>query len=188
MVEFIIAGLGNPGERYDQTRHNAGFWTVDELASRRGIKVKKLKFHGVYATDGNLLLLKPQTFMNLSGQSVRDACAFYKIPPERLIVIYDDVSLPPGKIRLRPTGSDGGHNGIKDILYHIQTDSFPRVKIGVGPPPPEVPLADWVTGILPQPDRKPILDAVPRAADAAEWILRHGIEAAMNRFNGDNAI
>ncbi len=183
MIEFIIAGLGNPGERYDATRHNAGFWAVDELARRRGVKIKKIKFHGVYAVDGNLLLLKPQTFMNLSGQAVRDAAVFYNLPPEKVIIIHDDAALPPGKLRLRAGGSDGGHNGLKDILYHLQSDRFPRVKIGVGPPPPEVPLADWVIGPVPKSDRKALEDAIPRAADAAECILSEGIEAAMNLFN-----
>ncbi|MDR1668929.1 MAG: aminoacyl-tRNA hydrolase [Oscillospiraceae bacterium] len=184
MVEFLIAGLGNPGERYEKTRHNVGFWTVDELARRRGVKVKKLKFHGVYAADGNLLLLKPQTFMNLSGQAVRDAAAFYKLPPERVIVIHDDAALPPGKLRIRASGSDGGHNGIKDILYHLQTDRFLRVKIGIGPPPPEIPLTDWVTGAVPASERNVLESAVPRAADAAECILSKGIEPAMNLYNG----
>ena len=183
MIEFIIAGLGNPGERYDATRHNAGFWTVDELARRRGVKIKKIKFHGVYAAAGNLLLLKPQTFMNLSGQAVRDAASFYKLPPERVIVIHDDAALPPGKLRLRAGGSDGGHNGLKDILYHLQSDRFPRVKIGIGSPPPEIPMTDWVTAFVPPPDLNALRDAVPRAADAAECILSKGIEAAMNLFN-----
>jgi PTH1 family peptidyl-tRNA hydrolase len=185
MVEFIIAGLGNPGDNYGSTRHNAGFWVADELARRNGIKrIKKIKFHGTYALIENMLLLKPQTFMNRSGRSVRDAAAFYQIPPERIIIVYDEAALPPGRLRLRASGSDGGHNGMRDILYHLQTDRFPRVRLGVGGPPhPEIDLADWVLAPISQADRKVFGEAVPRAADAVECIIKDGIEAAMNRFN-----
>ncbi|MDR0294126.1 MAG: aminoacyl-tRNA hydrolase [Oscillospiraceae bacterium] len=185
MTDFLITGLGNPGGRYDNTRHNAGFWVLDELARRRGVKIRKIKFHAVYAAAGNILLLKPQTFMNLSGRAVRDAAAFYKLPPGRIIVVHDEAALPPGRLRLRASGSDGGHNGLKDILYHLQSDRFLRVKIGVGgPPDPETDLAGWVLAQISEGDRKILDEAVPRAADAVECILREGIEAAMNRFNG----
>jgi PTH1 family peptidyl-tRNA hydrolase len=185
VIEYLIAGLGNPGSQYDNTRHNIGFWVLDELARRSGVKkIKKIKFHGTYALADNLLLLKPQTFMNRSGQSVRDAAAFYKLPPERVVIVYDEVALPPGKLRLRASGSDGGHNGMKDILYHLQTDQFPRVRIGVGGPPhPEIDLADWVLAPVAAADRKVLDEAVCRAADAVECVVKDGIEAAMNKFN-----
>jgi PTH1 family peptidyl-tRNA hydrolase len=185
VIEYLIAGLGNPGKQYDGTRHNAGFWVLDELARRNGIKkIKKLKFHSAYALTDSLLLLKPQLFMNRSGQAVRDAAAFYKIPSGKTIIVYDETALPPGRLRLRASGSDGGHNGMKDILYHLQTDIFPRVRIGIGSPPhPETDLADWVLAPVP-PDGRRILDeAVIRAADAVECIVKEGIEAAMNKFN-----
>ncbi|MDR0326501.1 MAG: aminoacyl-tRNA hydrolase [Oscillospiraceae bacterium] len=184
MTDCLIAGLGNPGKVYENTRHNAGFWVLDELAQRRGVKIKKIKFHGTYAQTDSLLLLKPQTFMNRSGQAVRDAAAFYQIPPERIIVVYDEAALPPGRLRLRASGSDGGHNGLKDILYHLQTDRFPRVRIGVGGPPhPDTDLADWVLAPIASADRTLFADAVRRAADAVECIVREGIETAMNQYN-----
>ena len=185
MVEWIVVGLGNPGARYDNTRHNIGFWVLDELGRRRGVKkIKKLKFHSTYAPAENLLLLKPQTFMNRSGQAARDAAAFYKVPPERIIVVYDEAALPPGKLRLRAAGSDGGHNGMKDILYHLQTDRFPRVRVGVGGPPhPEIDLADWVLAPIAPADRKMFDETVPRAADAVECIVAKGVETAMNQYN-----
>ncbi|MCL1807279.1 MAG: aminoacyl-tRNA hydrolase [Oscillospiraceae bacterium] len=188
MVEWLIAGLGNPGGQYDNTRHNAGFWVLDELAKRAGIKIKKLKFYGTYALTDNLLLLKPQTFMNRSGRSVREAAAFYHIPPEKIIVVYDEAALPPGRLRLRASGSDGGHNGMKDILYHLQTDQFTRVRIGVGGPPhPEIDLADWVLSPMTENDRKLLAGVTRRAADAVACICKEGLETAMNRFNANNA-
>jgi PTH1 family peptidyl-tRNA hydrolase len=185
VVEYLIAGLGNPGSQYDNTRHNAGFWVLDELARRNGVKkIKKLKFSSAYALAENLLLLKPQTFMNRSGQAVRDAAAFYKLPAEKVIIVYDETALPPGRLRIRASGSDGGHNGMKDILYHLQTDQFPRVRIGVGGPPhPDIDLAGWVLAHLSPADRKALDEAVIRAADAVECIVREGIETAMNKFN-----
>ena len=185
MVEWMIAGLGNPGAQYDNTRHNAGFWVLDELARRAGVKkIQKLKFHSAYATVENLLLLKPQTFMNRSGQAVRDAAAFYKLPPERIVVVYDEAALPPGRLRLRASGSDGGHNGMKDILYHLRSDQFPRVRVGVGGPPhPEMDLADWVLAPIDPDGRKALDGIIPRAADAAECIIAKGVETAMNQYN-----
>lgn len=184
MIDYLIAGLGNPGERYDNTRHNMGFLVADELMRKHGVKFKKVKFHSVCANWDNVLLIKPQTFMNLSGQAVRDAARFYQLPPERVIVIHDDIALPPGRLRLRPSGSDGGHNGIKDILYHLQSDAFPRVKVGVGNPPHhDIFLNDWVLSQIGTGDRKILNEAIVRAADAVECILSDGIETAMNRFN-----
>lgn len=185
-MDWIIAGLGNPGSQYDHTRHNVGFRVADILAARWGVKLKKLKFQSVTADAGGKLLMKPQLYMNRSGQAVRQAMDFYKLPPERVLIIYDDASLPPGKLRVRADGSDGGHNGIKDILYHLQSDRFPRVKIGVGAKPhPEMDLADWVLSAFPADERKVIEDAITRAADAAEAVIALGLEEAMNRFNGE---
>lgn len=181
----IVAGLGNPGSKYDNTRHNIGFWVLDELAHRMGVKIKKLKFNSTYELAGNVLLLKPQTFMNRSGQAVRDAAAFYKVPAERIIVVYDEAALPPGRLRLRASGSGGGHNGVKDILYHLQTEEFPRVRIGVGGPPhPEIKLTDWVLAQVPPDERKTLDEAVARAAVAVECIMEKGIIEAMNLYNG----
>jgi PTH1 family peptidyl-tRNA hydrolase len=206
VVEYLIAGLGNPGSQYDNTRHNAGFRVLDELARRNGVKkIKKLKFQSTYAlvkalggrnarqpqsaipdiaSGGSLVLLKPQTFMNRSGQAVRDAAAFYKLLPGNIIVVLDETALPLGRLRIRASGSDGGHNGMKDILYHLQSAQFPRVRIGVGSPPhPDTDLADWVLMQLADADRKILDEAVIRAADAVECIVAKGIEAAMSFFN-----
>lgn len=185
MADWLIAGLGNPGRQYENTRHNVGFHVIDLLAERRGIKLKKLKFHSLYGEGGGLVLLKPQTFMNLSGQAVSAAQRFYKLPPERVLVVFDDVSLPAGKLRVRVSGSDGGHNGIKDILYHMGSDAFPRVKVGVGGKPhPDMDLADHVlSGFSPE-EAALMREAVSRAADAAERILKEGVYRAMNDFNG----
>ena len=183
-MDWLIVGLGNPGPKYEYTRHNVGFLVLDELAGRWGIKLKKLKFQSLYGEGGGKVLLKPQTFMNLSGQAVRAALEFYKLPPERLIVIYDDVSLPPGKLRLRETGSAGGHNGMKDILYHLRTDAFPRIKIGVGAKPhPDMDLADWVLSGFSKEEAGAMKETFSRAADAAEDIVRLGMELSMGRYN-----
>ncbi len=188
-ADWVVAGLGNPGAKYEHTRHNVGFQVIDLLSARWGIPVKKLKFQATYgqgtALSRKVLLLKPQTFMNLSGQSVRDCLAFLKLPPERLIVVYDDVALAPGRLRVRAQGSDGGHNGIKNILYHLKTDAFPRVKIGVGAASnPEYALADWVLSRPEGEDAKVIAQMRERAADAVEEIIKNGAESAMNRYNG----
>ena len=150
--EFIIVGLGNPGKQYELTRHNAGFLFADLLADKNGVKINKIQFKAVTAslTLGGVkcLLMKPQTFMNNSGEAVRQAASFYKIPPERILVVFDDISLPCGRLRIRRKGSDGGHNGIKSIIYHLNSDAFPRVKLGVGEKPhPDYDLADWVLSL-----------------------------------------
>ena len=183
-MDWLIAGLGNPGAQYENTRHNVGFLVADVLAQRWGIRLKKLKFQSVCGDAGGRLLIKPQMFMNRSGQAVRQAAEYYKLPPERVLIVFDDVSLPPGKLRVRADGSDGGHNGVKDVLYHLQSDQFPRVKIGVGAKPhADMDLADWVLSGF-SPDERPTMrDAVPRAADAVEAVLTLGLEEAMNRFN-----
>lgn len=187
-VSYIIAGLGNPGREYAGTRHNAGFIALDALAQKCGAHVDRIKYKslcGDAKIGGNrVLLLKPQTFMNNSGEAVRDAAAFYKIPMDHVIVLYDDISLEPGTIRLRPKGSDGGHNGIKSIIYLSGTDVFPRVKIGVGAKPrPEYDLAAWVLGRPDKDAAEKIEDAVNRACLAAEAIIKLGMARAMNDFN-----
>ena len=185
---FVIAGLGNPGLKYEGSRHNAGFDVADTLAARLGVKIKKLKFQALYGegviAGRRVILLKPQTFMNLSGRSVRDCLNFYKLPLEKAIIIYDDISLPPGKIRVRPKGSDGGHNGIKDIIYHGHSDVFPRVRVGVGSPPnPGFELTDWVLSGYSAQERKLMDGAFVSACDAVEHIIEHNILSAMNKYN-----
>ena len=187
--EWLVVGLGNPGEKYENTRHNVGFLTVDELAERARVPVQKLKYRALTNTvelgGARALLMKPVTYMNLSGEAVGQAARFYKIPPERVLVISDDVSLPLGKLRIRKSGSAGGHNGLKNIIQHLGTDQFPRVKIGVGEKPhPDYDMADWVLSRFTGEDLKTITQAVKRAADAVECILAEGIDRGMSRFNG----
>ena len=188
-VEWLVVGLGNPGEKYAKTRHNMGFLTLDLLAEREKIRIDRLKFKAVtaQATFGGArcLLMKPQTFMNLSGEAVREAAQFYKIPPEKVLVIYDDISIPVGKIRVRPSGSAGGHNGIKNIIAHLGTDQFPRVKVGVGAPGQEGDMIDWVIGNPSQAERKILQDSFERAIGAAECIIRENgnCQKAMNLYN-----
>lgn len=186
---WLIVGLGNPGREYEQSRHNTGFLALDEIARRTGAKVNRLKFRALTDTvtlaEQKVLLMKPQTFMNLSGEAVGQAAAFYHIPPERVLVLFDDISLPPGRIRVRPTGSAGGHNGIKSIIRHLNSQDFPRVKIGVGEKPhPDYDLADWVLSGFSAADRKLLDGAITLAADAVEVILRQDCQAAMAKFNG----
>ncbi len=186
--DFMIVGLGNPGKQYEITRHNAGFICLDLLAQKHSISVKKLKFKSLMG-EGRIegkrcLLLKPQTFMNLSGEAVRDAAEFYKIPAENIIVIYDDISLDPGKLRIRRKGSDGGHNGMKNILYHLKSDNFPRIKIGVGAKPnPEYDLADWVLSRFSSAEYKQIKEAADKSVGAVEYIVGGNIDKAMSDYN-----
>lgn len=187
-AEYLIVGLGNPGKQYAGTRHNAGFDALDHVAGRWGIRVDKAKFDGLCGlgeADGRkVLLLKPQTFMNLSGQAVGKAADFYKIPPERVIVLFDDISLPPGKLRLRKTGSAGGHNGVKSIIARMGQD-FPRVKIGVGEKPrPEYNLADWVLSRMTADERKTMEGRFDDVAGALEMMMKGQFEAAQSRYNG----
>ena len=187
-IDFVVAGLGNPGRAYERTRHNVGFLVVDALSRQWGIPVKKLKFQSLYGTGatpaGRVLLLKPQTFMNRSGEALRDCLAFYKLPSERLLVVYDEAALPPGRLRIRDKGSDGGHNGMKSILYQLQTDRFVRLRVGVGAPPhPSYDLADWVLAAPTGAEAKAMEQAVDRAAQAAADILRLGASQAANRYN-----
>lgn len=187
-ASWLIVGLGNPGEKYENTRHNVGFQVVDELAERQNAPVQKLKFKALTnlltISGEKVLVMKPVTYMNLSGEAVRPAADFYKIPPERILVISDDTALDPGKLRIRQKGSAGGHNGLKNIIQHLGTDQFPRVRVGVGQKPhPDYDLADWVLGKFQGGDKKVMDEAVKRAADAVECILKEGADRAMNRFN-----
>ena len=188
-VEWLVVGLGNPGPKYDWTRHNMGFLVIDELAEREKIPVQKLKFKALTNTavigDQSVLLMKPTTYMNLSGGAVGEAARFYKIPPERILVISDDVALPQGKLRIRRSGSAGGHNGLKDIIAHLGGDGFPRIKVGVGGKPhPDSDMADWVLGKFTGQDKKVMEEAIKRAADAVETLLKSGVDQAMSKFNG----
>ena len=188
-VEWLVVGLGNPGPKYDWTRHNMGFLVIDELAQREKIPVQKLKFKALTNTavigDQSVLLMKPTTYMNLSGGAVGEAARFYKIPPERILVISDDVALPQGKLRIRRSGSAGGHNGLKDIIAHLGGDGFPRIKVGVGGKPhPDSDMADWVLGKFTGQDKKVMEEAIKRAADAVETLLKSGVDQAMSRYNG----
>ena len=187
-VEWLVVGLGNPGPKYEWTRHNMGFLVVDQLADRLDIPVQRLKFKALTNTavlgGRSVLLMKPTTYMNLSGESVGRAARFYKIPPERVLVISDDVALPQGRLRLRRGGSDGGHNGLKSIIQHLGTDQFPRLKVGVGGKPhPDSDMADWVLGKFTGQDRKTMEEAIDRAADAVTVLLQHGMDQAMSSYN-----
>lgn len=187
-VDWLIVGLGNPGEKYAHTRHNMGFLTVDLLAEQEGQKLNKLKFKSAFNifpfAGQRCLVMKPQTYMNLSGEAVREAVQFYKIPPERVLVIYDDVSLPVGKLRVRPTGSAGGHNGIKNIIAHLGTQDFPRIKIGTGAPAGGgAEMIDWVIGVPSRAEREILVESFRRAIDAAACIIQNGCQKAMNDYN-----
>ena len=185
---YLIVGLGTPGKEYEMTRHNIGFSVIDYMADKYNVKINKLKFKALYGEtviEGEkVYLVKPQTYMNLSGESVREFCAFYKIPPENVLVIFDDISLNPGQIRLRKKGSAGGHNGIKSIIYQLQSDQFPRIKVGVGAPPhKEYDLADYVLGRFTKEEIPILEDAIIRATDAVGVMIKSGMDMAMNRFN-----
>ncbi len=187
--EFIIVGLGNPGKKYELTRHNAGFLFADLLADKSNEKISKIQFKSVTANimlgGHRCLLMKPQTFMNNSGEAVKQAAAFYKIPPENIIVVFDDISLPCGKMRIRRKGSDGGHNGIKSIIYLLNSDKFPRVKLGVGEKPhPDFDLADWVLSSFKKPELDALRDAAEKACKAVEMMVQGNIDGAMSSFNG----
>lgn len=188
-VSWLIVGLGNPGSQYDRTRHNAGFLALDRLAEQLGAKVNRVRFRAMtaQATIGGekVLLMKPQTFMNASGLSVQPAAAFYKIPPERILVLFDDISLPPGKVRIRAEGSAGGHNGLKSIISALGSQAFPRVKIGVGEKPhPDYDLKDWVLSKPSAQESKLIDSALDHAVSAVEVIIKDGCAAAASKFNG----
>ena len=188
---WLIVGLGNPGREYEKTRHNAGFRALDILADQMGVKVDKLKYQGLYAqanyNGGKVFLLKPQTYMNLSGRSVLQLSSYFNIPPQRIIVMFDDISLEPGRLRVRANGSAGGHNGIKSIIQEVGSQEFPRVKIGVGAKPhPNFELADWVLSTFSAQEEKALAVSLENAAKAALTIIDHGVPEAANRFNGSH--
>ena len=188
-VEWLLVGLGNPGDKYEGTRHNVGFAAIDQLAEELKVPVQKLKYRALTQTvelgGAKVLLMKPITYMNLSGEAVGEAARFFKIPADHVLVLSDDVSLPVGKLRIRKGGSAGGHNGLKSIIQHLGTDQFPRVKIGVGEKPhPDYDMADWVLGKFTGEDLKTITQAIQRAGKAAECYIHDGPDKAMNKFNG----
>ena len=185
---WIVVFLGNPGQKYEGTRHNIGFMTEEAVEKNTGVKISRLKFRALTAQctigDENVLLMKPQTFMNLSGDAVLPAMKFYNIPLDRVLVVCDDISMVTGKIRIRRSGSAGGHNGLKDIIAKCGGDGFPRIKIGVGAPPhPDYDIVDWVLGTFHGDDAKIIAEAVKTAADAVESVIRDGLEKAMNKYS-----
>ena len=188
---WLIVGLGNPGREYEKTRHNCGFRAIDILAQKLGCKVDKAKFQGLYGQVSyngcKLLLLKPMTYMNLSGRSVLQLSAYFHVPPQRIIVMFDDISLEPGRLRVRADGSAGGHNGIKSIISEVGSQDFPRVKIGVGSKAhPEQDLADHVLSTFSSQEEKALAVSLKNAADAALAIIDHGVSEAANRFNGSH--
>lgn len=187
-VQAMIVGLGNPGRKYEGTRHNAGFMVLDHLAEQQGVAIDKLKFKGLCAettlAGKKVLLLKPSTFMNLSGQSVTEAMRFYKLKPEQVIVVFDDISLAPGHLRIRRKGSDGGQNGMKNIIYLSGSDLFPRIKMGIGSKPnPDWDLADWVLSTFSAGEAKALKEAIGHATEALELMVEGKIDEAMSHYN-----
>ena len=188
-VSWLLVCLGNPGDKYENTRHNVGFMVADEVAERQSKPIQRLKFKAltnILTISGEkVLVMKPITYMNLSGEAVRQAVDFYKIPPDHVLVVSDDTALPLGRLRIRQKGSAGGHNGLKNIIQHLGTDQFPRLRVGVGEKPhPDYDMADWVLSKFTGEDKKAIDEAVKRAADAIECILAEGVDRGMGRFNG----
>lgn len=187
-LTHLVVGLGNPGDKYTFTRHNTGFIALDFIAEKCGVRVDRARFKSLCADarigEHRVLLMKPQTFMNLSGEAVREAADFYKIPPENILVLFDDINFDVGVMRIRRNGSDGGHNGIKSIIYQLNSDAFPRVKIGVGKKPsPDYDLADYVLGTYSDADKKTLFSMFSRVYDGVELILSGQIDKAMNLYN-----
>ena len=187
-VSWLIVFLGNPGLKYNGTRHNAGFMAADAMEKKLGVSINKLRFRALTQTADiagqKVMLMKPQTYLNLSGDAVIQAARFYKIPPERVIVVSDETSLPIGKLRIRRGGSAGGHNGLKSIISQLGTDKFPRIRLGVGAPPhPDYDMADWVLGAFKGQDAADMEQLAKTAADAAECYIAEGPDRAMNKFN-----
>ena len=187
-VNWILAGLGNPGKQYESTRHNMGWLALDSLMEKERFTLPKLRFKawtGIFEKNGNkILVMKPQTYMNLSGEAVGEAARFYKVPADHVLVISDDIALPAGKLRIRAGGSAGGHNGLKNIIQHLGTDRFPRIKVGVGSPQlAEHDIAEWVTGKPMGEDQKVIIEALDKAVAAIPVLIGQGVDRAMNRFN-----
>ena len=187
-AEWLLVCLGNYGKQYENTRHNIGFMAAERLIDKRDLRCNRLRFRALTELiefgGAHVLLMMPQTYMNLSGEAVHEAVQFYKIPADHVLVIYDDVSLPVGKLRVRPTGSAGGHNGIKNIIAHLGTQEFPRIKIGTGAPAGGgAEMIDWVIGVPSQAERKILVDSFERAVKAAADILENGCQKAMNDYN-----
>ena len=188
---WLVVGLGNPGPQYERTRHNCGFRALDVLADQLGCKIDRAKFQGIYGqtvrNGQKIYLLKPLTYMNLSGRSVLQLSAYFSIPPQNIIVLFDDISLEPGRLRIRPNGSAGGHNGIKSIISELGSQEFPRVKIGVGAKPhPEYDLADWVLSTFSAGEEKALSVSLENAAKSVLAIIDEGVPAAANRYNGSH--
>ena len=187
-ISFLLVGLGNPGPEYTFTRHNSGFLAIDYISQKLGFKVDRSRFKAlcgeVVIAGRRGLVMKPQTYMNASGEAVREAADFYKIPPENILVLFDDINFDVGVMRIRRNGSDGGHNGIKSIIYQLNSDAFPRVKIGVGKKPsPDYDLADYVLGTYSDADKKTLFSMFSRVYDGVELILSGQIDKAMNLYN-----
>ena len=188
-VNWLVVFLGNPGPRYEGTRHNAGFMTADAFAKAHGLRIDRVRFRALTATcdlgEEKLLLMKPQTYMTLSGESAAQAARFYKIPPEHVLVVSDETALPIGKLRIRTRGSAGGHNGLKNLIACLGTEDFPRIRLGVGAPPhPDYDMADWVLSSFKNQDAADMAQAAGRAAEAVECYILRGPERAMNLYNG----
>ena len=186
---WLLVCLGNPGDKYENTRHNVGFMVADEIGERQNAPIQKLKFKALtnlFTISGQkVLVMKPITYMNLSGEAVRQAVDFYKIQPDHVLVVSDDTALALGRLRIRKGGSAGGHNGLKNIILHLGTDQFPRIKVGVGGKPhPDSDMADWVLSKFTGPDRQAMEAAIARAADAVTCLLSQGVDQAMARYNG----
>ena len=183
----LIIGLGNPEREYKGTRHNTGFEVIDKLSFDAQISVNKSKKRCLagegYIYGEKVMFVKPQTYMNASGEAVRDLLSFYKLSAEDMLIIYDDTSLPTGRIRIRKQGGAGGHNGVKNIIYHLETDVFPRIRVGIGSKPPGWVLTDYVLGKVTADEEKEYIEGIAKAADAVLAVLNHGIDSAMNRFN-----
>ena len=187
-ITHIVAGLGNPGAEYTHTRHNAGFMAMDYFSQKIAVNVNRAKFDALTAEavigDKRVLLMKPQLYMNRSGESIRKASDFYKIPPENILVICDDINLDVGKLRVRRKGSDGGQKGLRDIIYQLNSDAFPRIRLGVGKVPAGGDIINWVLGKIPEGDREEFFAVLGKAADAIPMILGGDTERAMCSFNG----
>ena len=188
-ISWIVVGLGNPGSQYASTRHNMGFLTVDKLAEVQKFSFNKLRFKawtGTFSCGGEkVLVMKPQTYMNLSGEAVGEAARFFKVPADHVLVISDDISLPVGKLRIRGSGSAGGHNGLKNIIAHLGTDQFPRIKVGVGIPQQQgYDTVDWVIGKPNQDEQKLLIPALDKAVAAIPYLIENGVQKSMNEFNG----